>query len=388
MSAPKQRNVVIALSSIMSIRMLGLFMILPVFSVYAAQIPHATTTLIGIALGIYGLTQACLQIPFGMLSDHIGRKPVIFAGLCLLLIGSVVAAFSHSIYFLILGRALQGAGAIGSTVLALLADLTPENERGKAMAFIGLSIGCAFMIAMIAGPTINHYFHLSGIFFVTAAFSLIAMLLVSTVPTPKHLDNIHVEKKRFSEVIRNAQLLKLDAGIFSLHLILTALFVAMPILLTHEMHLSETHQILLYLCVLIISFVLAVPFIVFAEKKQKMKPVFVSAVFFIAIVQMGFYFCYQHVTAAICLLLIFFTAFTLLEALLPSLVSKTVPPKNKGAAMGIYSSSQFLGIFIGGTLGGLTYAHAHAHGVFALCATIGLMWFLISCTQFKSHKNT
>ncbi len=252
MQLPKESSAIAALASIMCIRMLGLFMILPVFSVYAAHVPNATATLIGITLGIYGLTQAIFQIPFGMLSDYIGRKPVIFAGLCLLILGSVICALSHSIYFLMLGRALQGTGAIGSTVLALVADLTRDASRGKAMAFIGLAIGFAFTIAMIAGPTLNHWFHLSGIFWATAILACVGLLLLLIVPKPltplKTSENIG---KKFSTLLKNTQILRLNFSIFSLHVILTALFVAIPILLTRDMQLSEPHQIILYVTVLL-----------------------------------------------------------------------------------------------------------------------------------------
>lgn len=370
---------VAALASIMSIRMLGLFMILPVFSVYAAQVPHATATLMGITLGIYGLTQALFQIPFGLLSDYVGRKPVIFAGLCLLMLGSIICASSHSIYTLMLGRALQGAGAIGSTVLALVADLTRDAMRGKAMAFIGLAIGFAFTIAMIAGPVLNHWFHLSGIFWATALLALCGILLLIVIPKPqsplKTSENI---TEKFSSLLRNTQIVRLDFGIFSLHVMLTALFIAIPILLTREMQLSEPHQIMLYLIVLILSFVFALPLIMHAERKRKIRETFLSAVFAILIVQLGLCFFYSDIRITAFLLFVFFTAFTALEALLPSLVSKFAPVKNKGAAMGLYSSSQFLGIFVGGSVGGFIFSHMHLFGIFALCAVVAALWFVIA----------
>lgn len=382
MSPNKEHVALVILSSIMSIRMLGLFMILPVFSVYAAHLSDATPTLIGLTLGAYGLTQALFQIPCGMLSDHIGRKPVIFAGLIILLIGSIICAFSHSIYVLLLGRALQGTGAIGSTVLALLSDLTREESRTKAMAFMGLSIGLAFTSAMIMGPVINHWFHLSGIFWITGLLALIGMLLLTNIPTPqkpsKTSENL---RKKLSSVLHNAQLLRLNIGIFSLHAILTAVFIAVPLLLTHQLHLSEWMQIGLYLCVLIVSFTLAVPFIIIAEKKQKIKLIFVSAIIVILFVQCMLYFFHHALTIITLLLLLFFTAFTALEATLPSLVSKIAPVQNKGAAMGIYSSSQFLGIFVGGSLGGFVFAHTQFFGIFALCAVISLSWLCVAISM-------
>lgn len=382
MSLLKSRTAVITLSSIMAIRMLGLFMILPVFSVYAVHMRYATPTLIGITLGIYGLTQAIFQIPFGMLSDHLGRKPMIIFGLCLLFIGSVIAANSQSIYLLLFARALQGAGAIGSTVLALLSDLTRDESRTKAMAFMGLSIGFSFTIAMIAGPVINHWFHLSGIFWATTVLSVIAMgLLVLTPTPPKPLKTSAKIKEKFSSVLHNKQLLQLDFGIFCLHTILTALFIAIPILLTHEMHLSQAHQIMLYLTVLIVAFIVALPFIIIAEKKRKMTTVFCAAIAVIFAASTGLCFFHHNLAITATLLFVFFTAFTLLEATLPSSVSKIAPIQNKGAAMGVYSSSQFFGIFVGGSLGGFIFSQAHLSGVFAMCAVIALIWFVFALTM-------
>ena len=380
----KHKTILFVLSSIMSFRMLGLFMILPVFSVYAESFSGATPTLIGLTLGIYGLTQACLQIPFGALSDHLGRKPVIFAGLILFLIGSIVCALSQSIYFLMLGRALQGAGAIGSTVLALVADITPENMRAKAMALIGLLIGLSFTLAMIAGPVINHYFQLSGIFWLTSLLSFIVIFLTKIIPTPQKL--AQTSTKRFVDVLRDAQLLKLDFGIFSLHAILTSLFIVMPIILTKQLLLTAQTQIILYCVILVLSFVLALPFIIVAEKYRKIKPVFIGGIVAIVLAQCLFFvvvgtptsFGFAKSLPLSLSLLLFFTAFTLLEALLPSLVSKTAPPEKKGAAMGIYSSSQFFGIFVGGALGGIVYAHTGIAGVFVMGAIISAAWFLVA----------
>ncbi len=370
-----------ALCSIMSIRMLGLFMILPVFSATAQHMLGANLTLIGVTLGIYGLTQALFQIPFGMLSDRVGRKPVIFAGLCLFFIGSIIAALSHSIYFLLLGRALQGMGAIGSTVLALLADLTRDESRSKAMAFMGLSIGFAFTIAMIAGPIVNHWFHLSGIFWITAMLAMIGAALLFTIPAPPK--PFKKTGASFLTILKNRELLRLDAGIFSLHAILTAIFIAIPIIFTSKMHLSSFQQISVYLCVLLLSFAFALPFIIIAEKKRKMKPVFIASIVAILMVQIGLYYFHLHIFTTLFLLFIFFIAFTVLEATLPSLVSKIAPIQNKGAAMGVYSSSQFFGIFVGGSVGGFILSHADLSGVFAFCAFISLIWLVVAFSMKK-----
>lgn len=376
----QEKRSVMALAAIMSIRMLGLFMILPVFSVYASQMPGATPTLIGLGLGIYGLTQACLQIPFGMTSDYIGRKPVIALGLCLLLIGSVIAALSHTITTLILGRALQGAGAVGSTVLALTADLTRDEFRSKAMAMIGLSIGFAFTIAMIFGPLLNTWFHLSGIFWATALLAVAGLcILLFAIPTPpRPITTPHTTiRNRFSTAFTQ-KLLLLDISIFSLHAILTAMFIAIPFVLFHTIGLTEWQQVGLYLSVLIFSFAAALPLIIIAEKKRRMKPIFMGAIAVIFGLELILSFAPHTILLTCILLFIFFTAFTFLEATLPSWVSKIAPLRHKGAAMGVYSSSQFLGIFVGGALGGFIYAHAHQMGVFLLCAFIALIWLIIS----------
>lgn len=358
----------------MSCRMLGLFMILPVFSVYAAHIHGATPALIGITLGIYGLTQACLQIPLGFLSDHIGRKPVIMLGLSVFMIGSVIAALSHSIDFLILGRAVQGAGAIGSTVLALVGDLTLPESRGKAMALIGMTIGISFTIAMILGPIINHWIQLSGIFWITALLAILGIGLIATISTPTKSQP--ATQVTFLSVFRDLSLLRLNFGIFSLHAILTALFIVIPLLFTRQFLLSEYQQIGLYCILFITSFMIAIPLIVIAEKHGKMRSIFTIAIAMIVIVLCLFAFIDKNTLMTSILLLLFFVSFTLLEALLPSLVSKIAPPDKKGLAMGIYSSSQFLGIFAGGAVGGIVFARAGMHGVFLMCAGIAAIWLI------------
>lgn len=386
-SHPLERRSTIALASIFAFRMLGLFMILPVFSLYAHDLKGATPMLIGIALGVYGLTQALLQIPFGMLSDKIGRKPIITIGLVLFAIGSVIAALSHSITGVIIGRALQGTGAIGSTLIALIADLTSEETRTKAMAILGMTIGISFSIAMVAGPILNSWFSVNGIFWLTAIFAGMGLaILHGLVPTPKkspfHSDS-EPQMRLFKSVLRNPELLRLDVGIFIQHAILTAIFVVIPVALQNVVGLRSAHQWFLYLPVLVFSFLLMVPFIIIAEKKRLMKQCFVGAIAttFISLIMLSFW--HSSLTAITIALLIYFTGFNLLEASLPSLVSKISPAGSKGTAMGVYSSSQFFGIFFGGTFGGLIYGHYHIGGVLFACACLALLWFSIAVTMQK-----
>lgn len=382
----KEKTAVSSLAVIMAFRMLGLFMILPVFSLYVGKIPHATPFLIGLALGIYGLTQACLQAPFGMLSDRIGRKPVIAAGLLLFALGSIVAGCSHSIYGIVFGRALQGTGAIGSTTLAMVADLTRDEERSKAMAILGMSIGLSFSIAMIIGPIINAWFHLNGIFWTTAILAGIGLLLLFTVvPTPPRITTPHPQapssRSNLHTVLKNTQLLRLNLGIFVLHSMLTAMFIAIPIMLTHMAKLNQHAQVLLYLIVLVCAFSVTVPLIIIAEKQRKMKPLFVAAIGALILAQL-LLIAFHHSAIDIgIILLLFFAAFTLLEASLPSLVSKISPLHKKGTAMGIYSTAQFFGIFIGGSSGGLIFSHFHIIGIFIFCAILGIIWLIAAVTM-------
>jgi MFS family permease len=373
-----EKRAISSIALIMSFRMLGLFMILPVFTVAAEKMPLATPTLIGLAFGIYGFSQACLQIPFGSLSDRFGRKPIILFGLVLFAIGSIIAALSHTIYGLIIGRALQGSGAIGSTLLALVADLTRDESRSKAMATIGLTIGFAFSIALVLGPTINAWFHLSGIFWMTALFAGISMLLLfTTVPNPPklvHHQAVEPDAKRFKKAFTNLQLLRLDLGIFCMHAMLMAVFYATPLLLTKELGFTESNQVLFYLSLLVVSFGLMLPFIIIAEKKRLMKPVFISSIITLLLSQLCLFYFHQSVVAVIIIFLLFFTAFTLLEASLPSLISKIAPIKNKGTAMGIYSTSQFLGTFVGGFAGGWLYGHFQYDGIFLFGAVLAFIW--------------
>ncbi len=380
-----ERSAIFSLSLIMAFRMLGLFMILPVFSTYASHMAGATSLLVGVALGIYGLTQALLQLPFGMLSDKFGRKPIITIGLLLFAAGSVVAALSHNIYGIIIGRALQGAGAIGSTCIAMVADLTKDENRSKAMAFIGLSIGSAFTLALVIGPVLNSWFQLTGIFWATTIFAGTGLLLLYlSVPTPPKLI-IHNQTQtigsRLKSILTNGQLVRLDIGVACSHCILTATFIAVPILLTHALKLGEWAQVVLYLVVLGLSFIAMVPFIIIAEKKRRMKNIFCGAILTLTLAQLCLLCFHKHEIIVGLILFFFFTAFTLLEATLPSLVSKISPILNKGTATGIYSTAQFFGIFVGGAVGGLIYGHFGLIGIFGFNTVIGFGWFVLASTM-------
>ncbi|MFN2338792.1 MAG: MFS transporter [Gammaproteobacteria bacterium] len=371
-----------SLAGIYSLRMLGLFMILPVFALYAEHLEGFTPALAGLAIGIYGMTQALLQIPFGLLSDRLGRKRVIVAGLLLFALGSVVAALADSMWGVILGRAIQGAGAIAAAVMALTADLTREEHRVKAMAVIGMSIGVSFAVAMVAGPLLNSWIGVPGIFWLTALLALggIAVLLW-LVPQPV-ISRVHRDAEpipaQFRSVLRNGELLRLDLGILVLHMILTATFVVLPLVLRDELGLAAADHWKLYLPVMLGSMLAVLPFIFLAERKRRLKPVFLAAILVLGLAEFGLYWLGDGLVALALWVFVFFAAFNLLEASLPSLVAKMAPPDSKGTAMGFYSSSQFLGAFLGGLLGGWLHARYGLQGVFLFCALAAGGWLLVA----------
>jgi MFS family permease len=380
-----ERRAVSSLASIYALRMLGLFMILPVFALYAEDLSGVTPMLVGVAIGAYGLTQALLQIPFGMLSDRFGRKPIITIGLLIFALGSVVAAVSDSIYGVILGRAIQGSGAIAAAVMALTSDLTREEHRLKAMAKIGMSIGLSFAVALVLGPLLDRWIGVQGIFWLTAVLALGGILvLYFGVPRVVH-SRFHRDTEPvpalFKSVLADTQLLRLDFGILVLHMILTASFVVLPLALRDYAGLSADHHWYVYLPVLLLAVAIMVPFIIIAEAKRRMKQVFVGGILTIALAQMTLAFVHTSLIGIVIALVIMFAAFNVLEASLPSLVSKAVSADRKGTAMGVYSSSQFFGAFLGGVVGGWLHGVVGLDGVFIFCSISALLWFMVAATM-------
>lgn len=376
-----------SLGGIFALRMLGLFMILPVFSLYAPTLTGVTPMLTGLAIGIYGLTQALLQIPFGLLSDRIGRKRVIVIGLLIFAFGSVVAAVSDSIYGVIVGRALQGAGAISAAIMALLADLTRIEIRTKAMAILGGSIGIALAASLVLGPVVSGWFGVQGIFWLTAGLALFGILVTRYIVPRPAVSSFHRDAEpipaQFGRMLSDPQLLRLDFGIFSLHLLITANFVALPLILRDMLHLNPSHHWWVYLPVLVLAVAAMFPFIRLAERHGRMKAVFLGAILVMGLADVGLALFHQGIFVVTLLLLMFFTAFNLMEASLPSLVSRIAPPESKGTAMGIYSSSQFLGAFAGGGIGGWLLGYGGAAGVFAGCAVVAGLWLLVAAGMQK-----
>jgi MFS family permease len=383
----QEKKAAYSLSAIYALRMLGLFMILPVFSLYAKDLEGSTPLLIGVAIGAYGLTQALFQIPFGMISDKYGRKPMIILGMLIFAIGSLVAAMADNIYGVILGRLIQGSGAVAAVLMAMAADLTREENRMKVMATIGVSIGFSFAIAMVAGSLLESLIGVNGIFYLTSLLALLGILIVTFVVPNVTEVKCHRETEtilsNLGSILGNKQLLRLDLGIFILHLVLTATFLVIPMALVNPdtINLAVQDHWKIYLPVMLVSMLLMVPFIIIAESKQKMKAIFVGAIFTMVIAELALWATYQSFYGVFVSLLVFFTAFNLLEASLPSLVAKISPTENKGTAMGVYSTSQFLGAFSGGVIGGSLLGLYGIESIFLFSAACFVFWFMIALTM-------
>jgi MFS family permease len=374
-----ERSFALKISLIMATRMLGLFMIFPVFSVYANNYTSVSPLLIGVAIGAYGLTQAIFQIPFGYLSDQYGRKPLLILGLIIFFIGSAVAANADDIFQVILGRTLQGAGAISAVLMAFLADYVRESERPKANAFVGVQIGLAFMLALLLGSIVAHQLGMSGLFWVIAALAIVALLVVFTLPNAKPKKQYKLSIENFKKIL-TPHLLRLDFSIFALHLILTCAFIAIPIFLVENNILDIQHNWQIYLPVIVLSFLGMIPLIIMATKFQKTKSVFLLSIFLLMLSQILFYQTRLNYATFFIILTVFFIAFNALEALLPSMVAKVATSDKRGIAMGFYSSSQFLGAFCGGVFGGVISNTFGLNSVFLFTTFIALIWWLIALT--------
>ena len=371
----------LSLSGIFGLRMLGMFVILPVFAIYAEGLPGGDNlTLVGIALGIYGLTQAILQIPFGWWSDRYGRKPVIYVGLAIFAAGSFVAAIGTHIYVIILGRLLQGAGAIAAPVMAMTVDLTREEHRTKAMAMIGSTIGATFALSLVLSPWLNRLIGVPGIFVMTGVMVLAAMwvvyALVPDVPETPHRPATR-GLEQFAAVLRNPQLARLNYGIFALHAVLMALFIAVPLeLRAAGLPLDQHWQV--YLPVMLGSFVLMLPAVLGPGRRERIQAILAGAIAVLLAAQLLLLTLTGSVWAIAVMLLAFFTAFNVLEAGLPSLVSHAAPAGGRGVAIGIFTSLQFFGAFFGAAAGGFLYGHWGTTGIVIFDATLLVAWLMLA----------
>ncbi len=371
----------LALASVFGLRLFGMFVILPVFAIYAETLPGGgNLTLVGVAIGVYGLTQAILQMPFGWWSDRIGRKPVMYLGLILFAAGSFIAAAAPNIYIVIVGRILQGAGAISAAVMALAADLTREEHRTKSMAMIGSSIGLVFALSLAAAPWLYQLIGVPGIFALTGVLAIGAMGVIWRIVPPAPVNPRPPTSSLladFKSVLADPQLVRLNWGIFALHAVLMALFIAIPFALRDAgMPLNEHWKI--YLPVMLSSFVLMVPAVMGAHDPRKLKGWFVASVAVLLMVQGMMPWLTGGLWPITLFLLLFFTPFNVLEAMLPSLVSRMAPPQLKGAAIGVYSSVQFLGTFAGAAAGGFLYSHWGVPGIVAPGAILLTIWLILA----------
>ncbi|RLA02648.1 MAG: MFS transporter [Gammaproteobacteria bacterium] len=371
-----EKKAAFSLAGIYSLRMFGLFLVIPVLFIHAQGLSGFTPILAGLAIGIYGLGQAILQIPFGYLSDRVGRKPVIIVGLLIFAFGSVIAANAESVWGLILGRALQGSGAIASTLMAFAADLSRPEMRSKIMALIGATIGASFVLALVAGPWLAGQIGFAGLFWLTAGLAMVAIMVLQWV-TPSadvRVGNLAVlpAQKQLQAVLADGQLLRMNLGIFLLHLFLTAIFVILPQQLIAK-GLPLTSHSLTYLVLILGGFIFMLPALIMVEKKKAHRNGFIVAVLTLvaANLLMGFL---NSLTGLIVGMGLFFISFNFLEASLPALVSRLCSTENRGTAMGVYSTSQFSGAFVGGAMAGAVLQYGNYQLVFLGLAAMSILW--------------
>ena len=383
MSAPELRATV-SLAGIFALRMLGLFMIMPVFTVYAKTIPGGDNVLlVGIALGAYGVTQSLLYIFYGWASDKLGRKPVIATGLLIFALGSFVAAMAHDMTWIIVGRVIQGMGAVSSAVIAFIADLTADEHRTKAMAMVGGSIGISFAVAIVGAPIVYQWVGMNGLFALVGVLSLVAIgvvvWIVPDAPKPVHV------RAPFAEVLHNVELLRLNFGVLVLHATQTALFLVVPrVLVAGGLPVASHWEV--YLPVMGLSFVMMVPAIIAAEKRGKMKPVLCGAITLILIGQLLLGTAPHTIVSVAAILFVYFLGFNILEASQPSLVSKLAPGTRKGAAAGVYNTTQSIGLALGGVVGGWLMKSAGQNAVFFACSGLVLAWLIIAANMKPPRK--
>ena len=379
-----ERIFALKVSLVMSVRMLGLFMLFPVMSVYASEYDNSTPFLVGMAIGIYGLTQAFLQIPFGYLSDRFGRKPILILGLLIFFIGSVIAANTSNILLVVIGRAFQGGGAISAVLMAFLADSVNEENRAKANAFVGFQIGVAFMLSLLIGPIISAKVGLQGLFWSIAFLSVLAMLIVLSLKHSPPVIYYKLSLRAFKDIMTK-ELIAIDFSVFSLHLILAAGFIVMPILIVENQIVSMSDNWHLYLPAMLISFLGMLPLIVISEKFQKTKHILMLSILLLIVSQLLFLNTNYSFSLFLATLTIFFIAFNSIEALLPSLLSRKASSEKRGLAMGVFSTSQFLGTFFGGAIGGLIYDIYNLNSVFLFTIFVAIIWwFLILFMPLKT----
>jgi predicted MFS family arabinose efflux permease len=377
----------ICLAGVFAARLLGLFMVYPIFAHYARALPGASPQMIGLALGAYGLTQALLQVPLGMLSDRFGRKTVIAIGLMVFGLGSVVAALATTIEGVLLGRVLQGAGAVGSSILAMVADLTRDEVRTRAMAVVGATIGLSFSLAVLVGPPIAAVVGLAGIFWIIAGLALAGIAItLGLTPTPTRSPARGPAWSSFLRVLGDRELLRLDLAVFTLHAVLTASFLVVPAVLSQALGLDNASQWKFYLPMLVAALALMVPAIIVAETRGRMKETFIVAIATIAASLILLATLGAGALATTVALTAFFTAFNVMEAMLPSLVTKFAPADAKGAATGVYSTAQFFGIFAGGAGGGAMLAAGGATGVLAFAVALTLIWLAVALTMRRPAR--
>lgn len=377
-------QLIAVLALVFALRMFGLFLLLPVFVIYGMALKDATPALIGTAIGIYGLTQALLQIPLGMLSDRYGRRPLILVGLLLFVAGGVVAALSEHILGVILGRAIQGAGAISSVIMALVGDVVSEQRRTRAMAVLGMSIGGAFVLAMVLGPLLASQLGLSGLFWVSSGLGVLALLLVwLTVPKGAPAGAMLTGAGHWRQLGGNSELWRLAAGIFVLHLLMTALFVVLPARLASIPALAVAAHSWVYLGVMLVSFVLMVPLILLSERHAPRRAMLI-AIALLALACAALLAPVAGLPWLLAVLVVFFAGFNALEAMLPSLASRTVSAALRGRAMGLYSSCQFLGVFVGAQLAGLLGGASGSSALLLVMLVLLLVWAVLVLAMTSS----